>query len=509
MSGAVPPRGLFPHDPADGIRNLRREGIRHVLDGAAWAQLAAELGGRLGQMRLLALWAEASGQVHALFHPDRTRPLIASVPTEAGRYLALSGPAPIAAPYERMVRDLHGFEAMHARDLRPMLDHGAWPATAPMAERPGPPPRGPEPPEWLPVEDETLSLVETGPVGALEGLLRTRLAMRGREIAAAEWAHGFGHRGLLAALQGRDTEDAAALAERLAAGATVAHAVAFARAVEQATATEIPPEAARIRAIAGEAERVAAFLATIGDVARAAGAERLAARAGALLSPWRDAMGAAFGHRLARLVVRPGGVARALGAEGAAALADAADSLRRSLAGFARLQATSLAPVLEGLAVVDGERAVRFGASGIVGRAAGQGFDARRLHPQAGVPVEASVAEEGCAATRLRLRLRGIEEAAVRLVALLAVAPDGPARVELGRARGEGIGCAEAPEGEAWHFVRLDAEGRVASAFLRDPSLPHALLAADVLRSTPLAQGGPPAAALRLSFGIAIEGLDL
>ena len=248
MSG----RSLFPPDPVDAIRAGRREGVRHVLDGGGWQRLATDLGAQSLSIRpnavpLIALWAEANGpgggQVHALVHPGRARPLIATVNVEAGRYLALSGPLPAAAPYERIVRDLWGFEAMHARDLRPLLDQGAWPSTAPLRDRPGPPARGPEPPEWRASGDESWALLEEGPVGAAEGLLRTRLALDGPVIRAAEFAHGFNHRGLLAALAGCEVAAAASVVERAAAAATVAHATAFARAVEQANGTKLPPDA--------------------------------------------------------------------------------------------------------------------------------------------------------------------------------------------------------------------------------------------------------------------------
>ena len=502
MSG----RSLFPPDPVDAIRAGRREGIRHVLDGGGWQRLTADLGARPATVPLIALWAEANGQgggqVHALFHPDRARPLIATVSVEAGRYLGLSGPLPAAAPYERIVRDLWGFEAMHARDLRPLLDHGAWPATAPLSARPGPPARGPEPPDWRPVADESWALLEEGPVGMAEGLLRTRLALDGPQIRAAEFAHGFNHRGLLASLTGCDVAAAAAIVERVAAVSTVAHATAFARAVEHASGTELPPDAAVLREVAGEAERIAAFLATLGDMAAAAGAARLGRGAFELLASWREVMHTAFGHRFARGAVRPGA---AMASGPVASLGPAVEAVAAILPKIERGYARRLAPLLRGRAVVSTVPAGIGGASGIVGRASGQGFDARRASP---VPVAArgQVEEGGCADTRMRLRLAGVADAAARIAALLRALPDARrSPVTPGRERGEGLGVAEAPEGEVWHFVRLDGEGRIAAAYGRDPSIGHAALAEAALAG----EAAENATLLRLSFGLSPEGIDL
>lgn len=496
MSG----RSLFPPDPVDAIRAGRREGIRHVLDGGGWQRLVADLTARPAAVPLLALWAEANGQVHALFHPGRARPLIATVAVEAGRYLALSGPLPAAAPYERIVRDLWGFEAMHARDLRPLLDHGAWPSTAPLRDRPGPPARGPEPPEWRPVADESWALLEEGPVGVAEGLLRTRLALDGPVVRTAEFVHGFNHRGLLAALAGCEVAVASGIVERVAAGATVAHAAAFARAVEQASGTEPAPETVIGREVALECERIGSFLALLGDMAREAGAVRLGHDVFELLASWREVLHTAFGHRFARGAVRAGtasGDMRAIG--------PAAEAVAGLLPAIERGYGRRLAPRLRGRAVVGTVAAAAGGASGIVGRASGQGFDARRVSP-APAPVHGRVDEGGCADTRMRLRLAGVAEAASRIRELLRVLPGlTPSPAPLGRERGEGVGCAEGPEGEVWHFVRLDGEGRVASAYLRDPAIGHAALAEAALAG----EAAENATLLRLSFGLSPEGFDL
>ena len=211
-------------------------------------------------------------------------------------------------------------------------------------------------------------------------------------------------------------------------------------------------------------------------------------------------MHTAFGHRFARGAVRPGTASGRMGALGPAVAAVAS-----LLPAIERSYARSLAPRLRGRAVVGTVAAGLGVASGIVGRASGQGFDARGAAP-APVPARARVEEGGCADTRMRLRVAGVADAAERIAALLRVLPDTPAtRAAPGRERGEGLGVAEGPEGEVWHFVRLDGEGRISCAHLRDPSLGHAAIAEAALAG----ETAEDATLLRLSFGLSPEGIDL
>lgn len=501
------PAQLFPPDRADLIRSGRREGVRFVLEAPAWASLARD-GARSEQLPLLALWGDASGHVHALFHDRRVRGLIASVAVEAGRYHALSARMEAAAPYERLIRDLWGFEAMHARDERSLLDHGVWGATAPMAARPGPAPRSPEPPEWRAEEDDWVAFVETGPVG-LPGWsgVRQRVTDLGGVARRVELQHGFGHRGALAAAVGLTPDLAARLAERLAGGAGVGHAVAFARAVEMATGTKAPRAAVMWREMAGEMERAMGFAGTLGLAAAAGGAARLAGECAILLEQLRICAAAAFGHRFGAGLVVPGGVTRAPDEAALLALASAGDAIGRRLGDLARLYEArdGLATRVAGIGVVTPAEAAARAASGIVGRASGQVNDSRRGLALA--PVELRSSELGCADQRLRLRLAGIGEAGVRIRRLVEALEAGPVRVGLGvlAAGGEGLGQAEAPEGEVWHFVRLAADGTVASWFPRDPSMAHL----DLFEAACAGADVEDVAVIRASFGLASGGIDL
>ncbi len=498
---------LFPPNRADLIRAGRRERIRFILEPQAWASLATDAA-RADPTPLLGLWGDATGHVHALFHDGRARPLIASVAVEAGRYHALSVRTPAAIPFERLIRDLWGFEAMHARDSRAIIDYGAWGATAPLAARPGPPPRSPEPPEWRapgPDDDRGLAYVEQGPVGLPRTAgARIRVTVAGGSTRSVELQHGWGHRGLPGRVAGLTPDAAVRLASRLSADAIVAHAVAFSRAVEAASDAAIPARAGILREAACELERATAFLTTISSCAQAAGARWLASEAAILLESLRVASQAAFGHRFAADLVVPGGIVRDLSDERLDALAATSDTIASRLPALTALyEASGLARRLDGLGPVSPAQASGRAACGIVGRASGQAYDARRAN--AIVPVQSPSAEAGCADARMRLRLAGVGEAGARLRQLLEVLPAGPIRVGLGQTTGEGLGLAEAPEGDLWHFVRLDPNGTVAAFFPRDPRVCHVAL----FEAACVGLEYEDIDLVRTSFGLSVEAIDL
>ena len=82
--------------------------------------------------------------------------------------------------------------------------------------------------------------------------------------------------------------------------------------------------------------------------------------------------------------------------------------------------------------------------------------------------------------------------------------PEGAVSVPLPAASGEGIGLADGPGGEIWHWLRLDY-GQIASVFLCDPAWVHwplleAVMAGGQVEDLPL---------VLASFGLSSSGADL
>ncbi len=479
---------------------------RYVLTLPVWDAMRGALAEETGLV-FQGLWADTA-QVHALFLAPE--PLIASVPVERGLYGALSPWRPGAALFERMVTDLWGHRAADALDPRPWLDHGRWPLLRPMSARPVPNAAQPEPWEPLPADGAGLVQIPVGPIqGTVAEPAQFRIAAAGEQVVRLEARLGYAHKGALLLMRGKSPRVAAQVAARLSGDSTVAHSVAFARAVEAALRVEAPPRAASLRGITAELERVANHLGTLRAILGAAGSAALASSLSALRESVLRASGGVFGHRLMMDFVVPGGVVGDVAAEGVAALLAAVELVAAGMAGVARAydRSISIADRVSGTGVAPAEAVVRFAPGGVVGRAAGRPFDARRAlpyPPYGDVAFDVPVRGDGDVDARVRVRLAEIGESLGLLRALLAALPDGPSLAALPSGSGEGVGWAEGARGDVWHWVRLDG-GTVAAVFPRDPSWLHwpvleAATAGALLEDVPL---------IRESVGGCCSGADL
>ena len=475
---------------------------RHVLSREDWTQMAAALGDE-PTLALLGLWADTI-QVHALLLDEAAGDvLLASTTVVAGGYPALSPTRPLAAWFERMVRDLFGHTAVGGTDQRAWLDHGHWSHTQPMAPRPGPPGGSPEPPEFLPVEGEDLHQVPLGPIrGCIEPAGHLRVTGLGETIIRLETRLGYTHKGTLSLMRGKSPRTAARFAARLSGTATVAHGIAFARSTEAALMIEAPPRAASLRAVMAEMERITGHLGDLRAVSEAAGLAIPAARSAWHAEALHRAAGVAFGHRLMMDCVVPGGVAADIAPGGP-------EAVRRALADLAdelpKLRQLHDRQSLAGIGTIPASLATMFAAGGPIGRAAGRDFDARRspgYAPYGSLAIP--VLTEGDADTRTRLRLAEIAESIRVLRSLLDTLPAGAVSVALPADSGEGVGFAEGYHGDIWYWLRLD-HGQIASMFPRDPAWAHWPL-------LELAAKGAQASDLPLiqaSLGLASSGVDL
>jgi hypothetical protein len=277
---------------------------RHVLPPDEWVAIGGD-----PSRALVALWADTA-RVYALLGDAAGEMLFVSTEVADGAYPALSPKQPLAARFERMVHDLWGHVAVEGADRRPWLDHGRWTRTVPMSLRPGSPGGASEPPEFMPVDDDRMDQIPLGPVHCgIAPAAHLRLTVCGETIVRAEARLGYTHKGTLALIRGKSPRTAARFAARLAAEATVAHSIAFARATEAALGVEIPPRAAALREMMSMVEQITARL-EHDDAA-------------AELEAIRRASGSAFGHRLMMDCVVPGGVAADIAPGGYEAIRDA------------------------------------------------------------------------------------------------------------------------------------------------------------------------------------------
>jgi Ni,Fe-hydrogenase III large subunit len=481
---------------------------RFLLTRPQWGALAEDLA-KEDTTELLGLWADP-GMIHAALWAEGALHLV-SCPAPDGRYPALSPARPGAVRLERMIHDLWGHVAEGAVDLRPWLDHGRWPNVAPLSAKPGPAPYPVPQPEFLPVEGEGVHQIPVGPVHA--GIIEPghfRFHVQGETVARLEERLGYLHKGHIGLMLGKPVRVAAKFAARLSGDSTVAHAWAFAMAVEQAVEVPPPPRALALRGVMGELERIHNHLNDWGFVCNDAAFAWPHARCGALREAVLRACAAAFRHRLMMDRIVPGGVTDELTPDGAAAILAALNVVEDAIPALLSIYEghASLQDRVVGTGFVAPALAARFAAGGHVGRASGRGFDARAATayaPYDALPPEVPVLAEGDVDARVRIRIAELGES-IRLVrAMLADLPAGELQRALPQRAGEGIGMVEGFRGDCLHWVALDDGGLVRAAFPRDPSwlqwpLLEAAIEGNIVADFPLCNK---------SFNCSYSGVDL
>jgi Ni,Fe-hydrogenase III large subunit len=429
---------------------------RHRLDSRGWLGLLAQLDG--ADWTLVALYADGSDLHVALRDEADGSHALARLPVPSRRFPSIGRVRPGAIRLERAIRDLHGIEAEEGPDLRPWLDHD----------------RGDY--AFLPAEGEEVHQIPVGPVHA--GIIEPghfRFHANGELVVRLEQRLGYVHKGIEALSVGRTPDEAAKLAARVSGDSTVAHALAFAQAVEQAAGVTAPPRAQHIRALMAELERVANHLGDFAAICNDASFTLIFAHAMTARERVLQAAETSFGHRLMMDRVVPGGVERDLPPDAPARLLRLAERTERMLAYLFRIYESkpSLLDRTVSTGVTLSELVHRFGAGGYVGRAAGRSVDARRspgYAPYDDLDFDVPLSLEADVHARVLIRVQEIHQSLRLIRQILEQMPEGEIRIGLPPAPGEGVALVEGFRGDIFSYVRLGADGRVARYHPRDPS---------------------------------------
>ncbi|MBL8690105.1 MAG: nickel-dependent hydrogenase large subunit [Rhodospirillaceae bacterium] len=447
---------LLPALATLGPREAELPWPRHRLDGRGWLGLLAMLAQE--DWTLVALFADGT-DIHLALRDesDGTQGLVRYA-APSRRFPSVGRVRPGAIRLERAIRDIHGIEAEEAPDLRPWLDHGGGAYT------------------FLPVEGEGVHQIPVGPVHA--GIIEPghfRFHANGELIVRLEERLGYTHKGIEALTIGRTPIEAARLAARVSGDSTVAHSLAFARAVEQAVATPAPARAAWLRALMAELERIANHFGDFAAICNDASFALIHAHATTARERVLQACETSFAHRLMMDRVVPGGVSADLPPDAPARITRLIDDSERTLAYLYRIYESkpSLLDRTVSTGVTLSELVHRFGAGGFVGRAAGRAVDARKspgYPPYDGLEFDVPLSLEADVHARLTIRIQEMRQSFRLIRQILERLPGGEVRVELPAGRGDGIAMVESFRGDVFAYVRLDDAGRVARYHPRDPS---------------------------------------
>jgi Ni,Fe-hydrogenase III large subunit len=428
---------------------------RSAVDREAWEQAGERL--RSGELSLLSLWGEP-GRAHMAVIDSSHELRVLSFACEANRFPSIGRLHPPAIRLERAMRDLAGLEAEGSPDIRPWLRHGG-------------------PYAFLPAEGESLHQIPVGPVHA--GIIEPghfRFTANGETVVRLEERLGYVHKGIDALMAGASLERAASLAGRVSGDSTVAYALAFAQAVEEALGAQLPPRAAWLRALAAELERLANHFGDIGAVCNDASFSIMHASCGLLRERVLRASHACFGHRLMMDVVMPGGMRCDLSAEGRQQLVALIALVRSQFPELVELyeNTASLKDRTVGTGILTPALAQQFAAGGYVGRASGRSFDARRAPgypPYDHLKFEVPVVQAGDVNARVWIRIQEVEQSLALIEQILSQLPSGAVHIPVSAgASAEGTALVEGFRGDIFAWLRIGASGSIERCHLRDPS---------------------------------------
>ena len=448
---------------------------RTVIDAAAWRLACTRLAE--GAWTLVGLWGEPVC-VHMAVRRNGDDPAmeILTLPCPDGRYPSVGGVHLPAIRLERAVRDLFGLEPDDLPDGRPWLDHGVWDVRTPLATHAkAPAPAAPY--AFLPAEGEDLHQLAVGPVHA--GIIEPghfRFTADGETVVRLEQRFGYAHKGVEGLLQGCEIMRGAQIAGRISGDSTVAYAYAYARAVEAALDLEPPPRAVWLRALMAELERLANHLGDVGAICNDAAFTIMLAHCGILREQVLRTCGACFGHRLMMDRIVPGGVQGAWPPQAAATIRAAIGAIRTRFRPLAALydKTASIQDRTVGAGIVRPDLAQRFGCGGVIGRASGRTFDARRspgYPPYPDLQFEIPVLPAGDINARVWIRIQEIEQSLALVEQILGGLPEGPMQAPLPPGiEGEGVALVEGFRGDILAWVRIGPGGVIARCHLRDPS---------------------------------------
>jgi Ni,Fe-hydrogenase III large subunit/Ni,Fe-hydrogenase III component G len=403
----------------------------------------------------------------------RLDPGTPALPTLAG----LSFPA---SRFEREMRDLYGVVPLGHPLPRRLVRHPHWPqGWYPMRADAGPPPAFGDPDApypFRPVEGPGAYEIPVGPVHA--GLIEPghfRFTVVGETILKLKARLWFTHKGTEKLFEGHAPATRVALAERISGDTAVGHALAYCLAVEDAAGVEVLPEAARMRAILLELERLHNHITDLGALCNDVGHSVLNAHALRIREMLLRLNQDTTGHRLLRGGVILGGANLRRLPDPAKLEAIGADI--RELASLA-LSHTIVRDRFTGTAVLTPKQAHDIGTLGYVARASGLNYDARVSHPvthygdSLTVPTRAS----GDVLARFLIRADEIDVSINLITELTAGLSPGyitswpPLTRTHATTIAAGTGIVEGWRGTITHRIELDNDGRLNRVKIADPS---------------------------------------
>ncbi|HAS53899.1 MAG TPA: hypothetical protein DCS42_07090 [Nitrospiraceae bacterium] len=405
-----------------------------------------------------------------------------SAPVDDPTFPSLTKKFAAAFRFERQIQSLMGVTAIGNPDSRPWIKHEDWPADAwPLRksfDASKPLPRVPGEYQWIRVKGEGIYEIPVGPVHA--GIIEPghfRFQAMGEDVINLEEKLGYVHKGIEKRFESLSWHEASRLAGRVSGDSTVAHSLAYCRAVEALTGSPVPDRAMWLRALFLERERIANHLGDLGAICNDVAFAFLLYQFSRLREIVLRANLKLFGHRLLMDRVVPGGVAANIDAAGIQAIHQELDWLARE---FERLvliydENSSIEDRVRDTGVLKPEQARDLCVVGYVARASGLNLDCR-IHqpfpPYDRISVNVPVLVSGDVHARAWVRVEEVRESMRIIREVLNTLPEGGIMNPLSDPGPDraGFAAVEGWRGETLYWVQSGPKGEINRCMVRDPS---------------------------------------
>jgi Ni,Fe-hydrogenase III large subunit len=390
---------------------------------------------------------------------------------------ALTGDFPAMHCFERELHEQHAVRVGGHPWLKPIRFESSGP-------------KGRDAYSFYEIEGKEVHEVAVGPVHA--GVIEPgafRFMCLGEQVHHLEIHLGYQHRGVETMLLRGDPTKLAPLVETIAGDSSIAHGWAYCAAIEALARLDVGLDVDGPRAVMLELERIAMHLAGLSGLAADIGFLQGASTYGRLRTTAINTSMRLCGSRFGRGAMRPGGLGARLEAaeglkpsdSGALTLAE----LRKNLAllhddvaiiDACFLDARTVQHRLQGVGVVERDRALSIGLVGMAARACGVSLDQRAFAQgiYAEQPVEVAIENTGDCWARARIRIEEIRRSLRFVQNTVDRHPSWkPVRNAIGALAPNqlAISLIEGWRGEVVHCLETNADGALVHYKVQDPSL--------------------------------------
>ena len=256
------------------------------------------------------------------------------------------------------------------------------------------------------------------------------------------------------------------LAERFAATTAFAHGFAFCLAVESIAGAVVPPRARLLRVLLAELERVRHHAGAIQEICESCAFAVANSQAGIIEEDLLRLCGALTGHRYLFGLLTPGGLVCDLATDACRQAVVGAQQAAVHLKALAHELSisSSFLDRLEEVGIIWTRTARDYSLVGPVARASGFVRDLRRARPYGGYDAfefEVPSEQEGDGYARLRVLFAEAQQSVRIIEQVVAALKDGEIRTAFVPVPGAALGWVEAPRGATFHWVRMDATGKI------------------------------------------------